>query len=112
MFNILKKTYLPLLSTIFLMIAIGLFNTVVYVEVDRLGYGKQMVGIASSLFYLGLLIGSQLIDRYIKKHGYIKTFVSFTIALVITTGIYDLTTNLYIWLSLRIIAGFSFIGCK
>lgn len=107
LFNILKRTYLPLISTVLMMVAVGLFNTIVYVEVERLGFGKHMVGFATSLFYLGLLLGSLFIDRYIKKHGYLKTFVSFTVILAVSTEIYDLTVNLYLWLALRIIAGFS-----
>ena len=107
MLNIIKKTYLPLISTILLMTAIGLFNTIIYVEVDRLGYGKQMVGLATSLYYLGLLMGSLVMDYFIKKHGYLKTFVSFMVVLVITTAIYDLTTNIYIWMALRVVSGFS-----
>ena len=105
--NILKKTYLPLISTVLMMVAVGLFNTVVYVDVERLGHGKHMVGFATSFYYFGLLLGSLLIDRYIKKHGYLKTFVSFTVILAITIELYDLSTNLYFWLVLRVVAGFS-----
>jgi len=66
-----------------------------------------MVGLATSLYYLGLVIGALSIDRYIRKHGYIRTFISFTILLALATEIYDLTTNMYIWMILRVVVGFS-----
>jgi len=106
MLNILKKTYLPLLSTFLLMTAIGLFNTIIYVKLE-LSHGSQMVGLSVSLYYFGLLIGSQVIEHFIKKHGHIKTFVCFMVGLVLATEIYELTTNIYIWMILRIVSGFS-----
>jgi MFS family permease len=107
MFTLIKKTSLPLLSTVFMMIALGFFNTLVYIELDIMGYSEFVVGLATSLYYAGLLIGSVCISKYVIKHGYIKTYVTFTLIMVISTVIYDITKNIYIWMLLRLVVGFS-----
>ena len=105
--HIIKNISLPLLSTIFMMIALGFFNTLVYVKIDHMGYSEFYVGLATSLYYLGLLIGSVCISSYVKNHGYIKSYVTSTVLMVITIIIYDLSTNIALWLFLRVVVGFS-----
>ena len=57
------------------MMGSGLFNTFVSIRLEMEGYAPEIIGIVTSALYLGILIGSLKIDRWVSKAGHIRAFV-------------------------------------
>lgn len=76
------RTSTPLLlSTVFLLMGVGLLHTHIALEGRTLGFSVAMIGVLTSMYYAGFLIGTYTIPRLTHRIGHIRTF-AFCTALV------------------------------
>lgn len=110
MLTLIRSLSAPLLSLAFIMLASGLFNTYVSVRLEMEGYSPEEIGMVTSALYLGILIGSFQIDRWISKLGHTRSFIIFAAVLASLSLLQALWIDPWYWSGLRCIGGFCMAG--
>ncbi|MGF1687958.1 MFS transporter [Photobacterium japonica] len=64
----------------------------------------------ASIFYVGLLLGSMLIEPIIKRIGHRLAFIGFIALLALSVAVMAVYTTLGVWLAARFIAGMAVAG--
>lgn len=93
-----------------MMMASGLFNTFVSVRLEMEGYRPEEIGIVTSALYVGILIGSFRIDRWISKIGHSRAFVVCAAILSILILAQAFWINPWYWSALRLMGGICMAG--
>ncbi|MCH9753490.1 MAG: MFS transporter [Alphaproteobacteria bacterium] len=99
--------YAPIMSLAIMMMAMGLFNTLVPLRLEALQYSELAIGFVGSIYYLGMFIGSISVIKFLDKVGPSKTFIFSTLALSFVAIIPGLNESLIIWIVTRFIGGYS-----
>ncbi|MBX7065672.1 MAG: MFS transporter [Parachlamydiales bacterium] len=110
MLILIRTLFAPLLSLFFMMVGSGLFNTFNSLRLEMEHISPEMIGVVSSALYLGILIGSFKIDRWISKVGHIFAFVIFAASLSILVLFQSIWINPWYWSFLRLFGGISMAG--
>ncbi len=110
MLNLIRMLIAPLSSLGFMMIGSGLFNTFVSVKLEMEGISPEMIGIVTSSLYVGILIGSLKIDRWVSRIGHIRSFALFALILSAIILLQGVWLNPWYWSVLRGIAGICSAG--
>ncbi len=105
MLPLIRSVSAPLLSLLFLMMGSGLFNTFISIRLEMEGYGPEMVGLVTSALYLGILLGSLRMDRWVSAVGHIRAFVVLATVLTLLVLLQSLWMNPWYWACLRIFGG-------
>lgn len=100
----------PLTSLVFLILGSGLFNTFVSVRLEIEGFNPEQIGLVVSALYLGILVGSLRIDRWIRKNGHVQSLVHFSLISMIAVLLQSLAVDLWAWSILRFIGGICMAG--
>lgn len=110
MLALIRSLSAPLLSLSFMMLASGLFNTFVSLRLELEGFKPESIGFVISCTYLGILIGSLRIDRWISKVGHSRSFVVFAVVLTAVVLGQSVWIHLWYWSFMRLIGGISMAG--
>lgn len=110
MIPLLRSLTAPFLSLIAMMVGSGLFNTFVSVRLEIEGVATEEIGIVASALYLGILVGSLQIDRWISRVGHIKAFVTFAAILASLVMVQAFWINWVYWAVLRFLGGICSAG--
>lgn len=105
------RTTAPLLSsTVFLLMGVGLLHTHIALEGRELGFSVAMIGILTSAYYTGFLVGTYTVPRLTHRFGHIRTFAFCTAALAVVVLVQALTSAYGAWLVLRVLQGLLLVG--
>jgi MFS family permease len=87
------------------MLGQGFFNTYVSIRLSIDGYSSGMIGIVNSCYFLGMMLGSLYIERFIRRIGHIRAFAIFASinAAAIITQSFILTIPT--WMFFRFVVG-------
>jgi len=110
MLPLLRSLLAPLLNLVFLILASGLFNTFVSIRLEMEGTSPEVIGMVVSALYVGILIGSLRIERWIAALGHARSLILFALisaAIVLAQSIW---INPWYWGALRLIGGISMAG--
>lgn len=110
MYDILKKTYSPLISLFIFTLGSALCITLGTIRLHNENASTLIIGLMSTAYYLGLVLGSFRIERFIVRVGHIRAFAAFAPTLAVTSLIQGLIMNAPLWIILRLIAGFTTAG--
>lgn len=94
-------------TNLFLIGGTGLLTTYLALYLGQHNVSTFWIGLLTSFYYLGLLLGSKLGYHLIKSVGHIRTFVANTAAVTACVAAHALSDNIYLWLALRLIVGLS-----
>ena len=100
----------PFLSLIFLIMGSGLFNTFVSIRLEMENYSPKVIGMVTSSLYVGILVGSLKLGRFISRAGHIRSFALFGAvsgALVLAQALW--VDPLY-WCFIRFLSGINVAG--
>lgn len=105
------RTSTPLLlSTAFLLMGVGLLHTHIALTGRALGFSVAMIGVLTSAYYAGFLVGTYTIPRLTHRIGHIRTF-AFCAALVTLVVLVQALDPAYgVWLVLRVLQGLLLVG--
>lgn len=107
--NIRTSTPL-LLSTAFLLMGVGLLHSHIALQGQALGFSVAMIGVLTSAYYAGFLVGTYTIPRLTHRIGHIRTF-AFCTALVAMVVLFQALDPTYgVWLVLRVLQGLLLVG--
>ncbi|HET9817917.1 MAG TPA: MFS transporter [Rhodanobacteraceae bacterium] len=105
------RTTTPLLSsTVFLLMGVGLLHTHIALQGEALGFSVAMIGILTSAYYTGFLVGTYTVPRLTHRFGHIRTFAFCTASLAVVVLLQALTSAYGAWLVLRILQGLLLVG--
>lgn len=106
-FKIFKTVLTPVISTSLLMIGCGFINTVINLRInDESYYSSFLVGILTSTYYLGMLLGAFKTSAMIFKVGHIRAYSAFASAFAISILVPALSDNIYLLTLMRILSGY------
>jgi MFS family permease len=105
------RTTTPLLSsTVFLLMGVGLMHTHIALEGKELGFSVAMIGILTSGYYTGFLVGTYTVPKLTQRFGHIRTFAFCTALLAAVVLVQALTSAYGAWLVLRVLQGLLLVG--
>jgi len=110
MFPLIRKVSAPLLSLVLLILGSGLFNTFIPVRLEMEHYSVETIGVIASSLYVGILLGSLWLDRWIARVGHIRAFTIFAIVSTLLVLAQALWIHPLYWGLLRLICGFCTAG--
>ena len=105
------RTSTPLLlSTVFLLMGVGLLHTHIALQGRELGFSVAMIGVLTSAYYAGFLVGTYTIPRLTHRIGHIRTFAFCTALVTLVVLIQALDPAYGVWLVLRVLQGLLLVG--
>lgn len=110
MLALLSSLFAPLLSLTFLILGSGLLNTFIPVRLEMEHYGNETIGLVTSALYVGILVGSLKIDRWIIKTGHSRSFLIFAGASTLLVLAQALWVDPYYWSVVRFFGGICMAG--
>ncbi len=99
-----------LLSYGLLLLANGLFQTLLGVRTQVEGFSPTLVGIIVAAYFTGLLLGGLFADRVVIRAGHIRSFAAFASLMSASALLHPLFVSGYAWMGFRLVAGFCMAG--
>ncbi|UXI03784.1 MFS transporter [Photobacterium sp. TY1-4] len=102
--------FVPVAGLTVFAIAAGYLMSLVPLSLASFNIDSQYAGWLASSYYIGLLIGSMMIEPIISKIGHRAAFIGFLLLLASTVIVLPLFANRDAWLLARLIAGMAVAG--
>ncbi len=110
MYRTLGTVFSLLLSYGILLLANGLFSTLLGVRTQVEGFGTDLVGFIVASYFLGLLFGGMFAGRVVTRVGHIRSFAAFASLMSISALLHPLWISAGGWMLLRMMSGFCMAG--
>ena len=107
---LLRLSIAPLVSLAIIMLGQGFFNTFVSYRLALAGYSTAMNGIVNAAYFLGMMLGSHYIERFIRRIGHIRAFALFASINAATLISLSFSFNIVFWIALRFCVGICAAG--
>lgn len=99
-----------LLSTAFLLMGVSLLHTHIALQGRGLGFSVAMIGVLTSAYYSGFLVGTYTIPQLTHRIGHIRTFAFCAALLTLVVLVQALDPAYGVWLVLRVLQGMMLVG--
>ena len=109
-FSVFRSIFSLLLSYGFLLLANGLFNSLLGLRATLEGVTTSWLGFIMASYFLGLLLGGLFAVRIIVRVGHIRAFAVFASLMSATALLHPLFLEVSHWMLLRLISGFCMAG--
>ena len=106
----LRSVFSLLLSYGLLLLANGLFGTLLGVRSQIEGFDTQIVGLIMAAYFLGLLQGALRASNVVAAVGHIRAFAAFASVMSVTALLHVILVNPILWCILRFASGFCMAG--
>jgi len=93
-----------------MMAGYGMFSTFISVRMELEGFSRQIIGLQTSAFYFGLVIGSLVCSKLINRVGHIRAFTVFCGASASAILMFPFFKFISVWILLRALLGFCLAG--
>jgi len=110
MIQLIRSLFAPLLSLVLLILGSGLFNTFVSIRLELAHYSAETIGGVTAALYVGILLGSLKLGRWIEKVGHIRAFTIFAIVSTFLVLAQALWIHPIYWGILRLVCGICTAG--
>ena len=99
-----------LLSYGLLLLANGLFTTLLGVRTQVEGFSPTLVGFVVAAYFTGLLSGGLYASRVVTRVGHIRSFAVFASLMSASALMHPIWLTPYAWMGLRLVSGFCMAG--
>ena len=99
-----------LLSVLLVIMGQGVLNTIVPLAAKAYGYKEFELGLLSSAYFGGMLLGALVIPAAIRHAGHVRVFVAAIAICAITALTYTFASQAWFWILLRMLGGLSIAG--
>lgn len=106
----LAPFYSLLMATSILLIGNGLFGTLLPLRAEYVGFATSTIGVISSIYFLGFLIGCVLGPHIVRRAGHVRSFAALAGLASVVPLVHVLTNDVIVWSLLRALHGFCFAG--
>ncbi len=110
MFANLRSVKPLLLSTIFLLMGVGLLHTQTALRGEALGFSVAMLGTLTSLYYVGFLLGTYFVPKLTHRIGHVRAFAFCTASVAVVVLLQAIAPVYEFWLVLRVLQGLALVG--
>lgn len=110
MFRTLGTIFSLLLSYGLLLLANGLFSTLLGVRTQVEGFSTDLVGFIVASYFLGLLFGGMFAGRVVIRVGHIRAFAAFASLMSVSALLHPVWIDPLGWMLLRMMSGFCMAG--
>ena len=110
MFANLRSVAPLLLSTVFLLMGVGLLHTQIALQGEALGFSVAMLGTLTSLYYVSFLLGTYLVPKLTHRIGHIRAFAFCTASVAVVVLLQAIGSAYEFWLVLRVLQGLALVG--
>ena len=110
MFSSIRTVTSLLLSTVFLLMGVGLLHTLTALHGESLGFSVAMLGVLTSLYYAGFLIGTYVVPRLTHLIGHIRAFAFCTASVAVLALLQGIGSAYWFWMILRVLEGLALVG--
>ncbi len=110
MLETLRSIASLLLSYGLLLLANGLFGTLLGLRAKLEGFSTETTGFIMAGYFVGLLIGALYAVRVVAAVGHIRSFAAFASIMSVAVLAHLLMIDQFIWAALRVIAGICMAG--
>ena len=110
MLQVLKKTYIPLLSLFIFAMGSGFFITLISLAMNQMHEPPLIIGAINGVYYIGLVCGAFRIEPFISRVGHIRAFSAFASTLAVASLMHGIVYNIPLWALLRFTGGFATAG--
>jgi MFS family permease len=93
-----------------LLLANGLFGTLIGLRTKIEGFATETVGIIVAAYFLGLLLGGLRAARVVAAVGHIRSFAAFASVMSVSALAIILIVDPFAWIAFRFVAGFCMAG--
>lgn len=93
-----------------LILANGLFTTLLSLRVKVEGYSTSVVGLLMASYFLGMFLGARYASRVVRRSGHIRSFAAFASMMSMSPLLHMFWIEPGFWLVLRLIDGFCLAG--
>lgn len=104
------NAFVPVAGLTIFAIASGYLMSLIPLSMGSFGIDTQYAGWLASAYYIGLLIGSMLIEPVIAKIGHRLSFIGFLLMLAATVVVLPWAPSIEAWLPNRLVAGIAVAG--
>jgi MFS family permease len=109
------RTILPtvlqvLLAVVLLDAALAILSPLIGLQLARRGVAPEIIGLISSAYYGGFLLGTLTCHKIIDRVGHIRAFGVFAVVAANSTLVHVLFSDPYFWIGLRIVVGYGVAG--
>ncbi len=105
-----RSVFSLLLSYGLLLLANGLFGTLLGVRSQIEGFGTEVVGLIMAAYFLGLLQGALRATTVVAAVGHIRAFAAFASVMSVTALLHVVVVDPIVWCVLRFASGFCMAG--
>ena len=110
MFKTLGTVVSLLLSYGLLLLANGLFSTLLGVRTQVEGFSATLVGFIVAAYFSGLLLGGLFAARVVTRVGHIRAFAAFASLMSVSALLIPIFVTPLAWMLLRMLGGFCMAG--
>ena len=105
------RPLVPLLAAAGILLAgNGLLGTIVALRAEAEGFSVQTIGLMGTAYFVGFLLGTWQVMRWISSVGHIRVFASLAALAACSTLILAMVVDPWAWIFLRLVAGFCLAG--
>ena len=110
MISVFRSIFSLLLSYGLLLLANGLFNSLLGLRATLEGVSTSWLGFIMASYFLGLLLGGLFAGRIVARVGHIRAFAVFASLMSTTALLHPLFLEVNYWMLLRLVSGFCMAG--
>ena len=99
-----------LLSYGLLLLANGLFATLLGVRTQVEGFSANLTGFVVAAYFSGLLLGGLFAAKVVSRVGHIRSFAAFASLMSASALMHPIFVDGYAWMGFRLVAGFCMAG--
>ncbi|MCG8492483.1 MAG: MFS transporter [Sneathiellales bacterium] len=110
MWNTAKSIASLLMSYGLLLLANGMFGTLLGLRSKLEGFTTDITGLIMAAYFLGMLFGALHAARVVTRAGHIRSFAAFASIMSVAVLAHILIINPMVWVILRTICGFCMAG--
>jgi MFS family permease len=110
LFKTLGTVISLLLSYGLLLLANGLFSTLLGVRTQVEGFSPTLVGFIVAAYFSGLLLGGLFAGRVVTRVGHIRSFAAFASLMSVSALLFPIFVTPVAWMILRMLGGFCMAG--
>jgi MFS family permease len=92
------------------MVGNGLLSSLLGIRSDIEGFNTVVIGVVMSMYYVGFLVGSLTVPRWLVAVGHIRVFAGLTSLIAASALAYSLLVDPIAWGALRFLVGLSMSG--
>ncbi len=110
MWKAIQPVLQVLIAIVILEAALGLLSPLIGIQLAARRVPPSMIGIVSSAYFVGFLLGTLTCHRLIDRVGHIRTFAVLAVCTANLTLLLTMIEHTYAWIVIRATTGFALAG--